>query len=351
MAATWLKSLVRNALGRGGYLIVRPDEGARRYLDPSFQGSVPLPEGAREYLRAHNPRLRSLTRAYDELDIAATAHSQWQPGFLSKNLTMQWFRGDNAYVWQVRLLGAGARTLMYLTLLDVESRDQLGLLSKLGEDGAFGAYVFQYGDRSLVSRDLLDSVNEINYLERRIGLRSIKSLRVLDIGAGYGRLAERMSTALPNLAGYDCIDAIAVSTFLCEYYLRYRQVDETVRVVPLHEYQTLRDHYHLALNIHSFSECSLAAIRWWLGQLAERSVEWLLIVPNRPTDQLLSTESDGSHLNYLPDVLDAGYVRTDQRFCHESDELRELIGVDARFHLFRRRDSVSADEVVNHVDQ
>jgi hypothetical protein len=46
------------------------------------------------------------------------------------------------------------------------------------------------------------------------------------------RLAYRMSEALPNLAGYDCIDAVPVSTFLCEYYLGFRGVPDTVRVVP-----------------------------------------------------------------------------------------------------------------------
>ncbi len=115
---------------------------------------------------------------------------------------------------------------MYLALLDVESRDKLGLLGQLDEDGLFGAWTFEFGDRPPVSRDLLDSVNEINYLDTQMGLSSIENLRVLDIGAGYGRLAHRMSPALPGLAAYDCIDGVAISTFLCDYYRGFRQMPE-----------------------------------------------------------------------------------------------------------------------------
>jgi hypothetical protein len=112
---------------------------------------------------------------------------------------------------------------------------RLGLFGKLKEDGFFRAFTFSYGERGAVSRDLLDNVNEINYLNDRIGLAEMKAPTVLDIGAGYGRLAYRMSEALPNLAGYDCTDAIPVSTFLWEYYLGFRGVPGTVRVVPLSE--------------------------------------------------------------------------------------------------------------------
>jgi hypothetical protein len=243
-------------------------------------------------------------------------------------------------VWQFRQLGSAAEARMYLTLLDVESRDRLGLLKRLEEDGLFGAWTFSYGTRPPVSRDLLDSVNEINYLDAQMGLGSIENLRVLDIGAGYGRLAHRMSTALPNLAAYDCIDGVATSTFLCDYYLNHRKVPESVRAVRLDQWQTLADEYDLAVNVHSFAECSLETIRWWLARIAERNVEWLLIVPNTP-GRLMSTERDGSMLDFEPEVRRAGYELVDTRPMYETDELRELIGLEDSFHLFRRSATAS----------
>ncbi|QYJ03940.1 putative sugar O-methyltransferase [Nocardioides panacisoli] len=331
----WAKRQAKTVAARSGYLVTRLDDEAKRYAAVSHNDEVPLPPGAEETLRADNPRLVELERAYEALQVPATAHTQWRSSFLRRNLSMAWFRGDNAYVWQFRQLGSAAGIRMYLALLDVESRDRLGLLDRLAEDGRFGAWTFRYGDRSPVSRDLLDSVNEINYLDAQMGLGAIDGLRVLDIGAGYGRLAHRMSTAFPGLAAYDCIDGVATSTFLCEYYLRYREVPDTVRAVPLPDHASLGERYDVAVNVHSFSECSLEAIRWWLGRIAEREVEYLLIVPNTP-GELLSTELDGSSLDFEPDVLAAGYELVDTRPIHDSDELRELIDLHDTFHLYRR---------------
>jgi len=338
LVSSWAKRQAKSVAARGGYLVTKMDDEARRYARVSHNDAVPLPPGAEQTLRTDNPKLVALQEAYDALDISATAHSQWRQSFLKRNLSLAWFRGDNAYVWQFRQLRNAAEARMYLTLLDVESRDRLGLLKRLEEDGKFGAWTFTYGNRPPVSRDLLDSVNEISYLDAQMGLSSIEGLKVLDIGAGYGRMAHRVSAALPNLAAYDCIDGVATSTFLCDYYLTYREAPESVRVVPLPEYETLADKYDLAVNIHSFSECSLEAIEWWLGQIAQRDIEWLLIVPNTP-HQLLSTEIDGSMKDFSHLVRAAGYVQVDERPVFENDELRGLIDLHDTFHLFRREAS------------
>ncbi|HET6165207.1 MAG TPA: putative sugar O-methyltransferase [Marmoricola sp.] len=338
LVRAWSKRQVKSLAARGGYLVTKLDDEARRYARVSHNDAVELPAGAEETLRGDNPKLVELQEAYDALDIAATSHTQWRSGWLGRNLSLAWFRGDNAYVWQFRQLRSAAEARMYLTLLDVESRDRLGLLKTLEEDGRFGAWTFSYGTRPPVSRDLLDSVNEINYLDAQMGLSSIEDLRVLDIGAGYGRLAHRMSAALENLAAYDCIDGVAVSTFLCDYYLDYRKAPESVRVVRLDQWQTLREKYDIAVNVHSFSECSLETIRWWLARIAEREIEWLLIVPNTP-HELLSTELDGSMLDFSAEVAAAGYEQVDERPVFETDELRKLIELHDTFHLFRRKDA------------
>jgi SAM-dependent methyltransferase len=332
----WLVRRARMSAARAGIMISRVDEETRRAVSLTHNDAVALPAGAEAYLTSENPELLELEAAYDSLDIPAAAHTQWQSGFLKKNLSMAWFRGDNAYVWQFRQLGQAARLRMYLAMLDVESRDDLGLFGRLEEDGLFGAWTFEFGDRPPVSRDLLDSINEINYLDDQIGLTGIENLRVLDIGAGYGRLAHRMSTALPNLAAYDCIDGVATSTFLCGYYTRFRECPDSVRVVRLDEHEKLADSYDVAVNIHSFSECSLDAIRWWLDRIAERDVPWLLIVPNTP-DELRSTELDGNMLPFRQDVLDRGYELVDTRPIHDSEELRPLINLHDTFYLFRRK--------------
>lgn len=283
LVRSWVTSRAKIAAAKAGLSITRLDEDGRRYFQVTYNDAEPLPAGAEQTLRMDNPDLLELGRAYDAANVPATAHSQWNSGFLKKNLSIAWFRGDNAYVWQIRQARTSARTRMYLQTLDVESRDHLGLMKKLTEDAKFGAWTFEYADRPPISRDLLDSINEINYLDEHMGLTKIEGLRVLDIGAGYGRLAYRMSSAVPNLAAYDCIDGVPMSTFLCDYYLRYREVPDSVRVVRLDEHAKLRDAYDLCVNIHSFSECSIAAIEWWLARIAERDIEWLFIVPNTPT--------------------------------------------------------------------
>jgi hypothetical protein len=332
----WAKRKAQAALVRSGYLVTRVDDEARKYLEVSHDGDVPLPPGAEAALRADNVRLAELRAAYDALDYPSAVPSQWSDAFLKKNLSLAWFRGDNAYVWQFRLFRGSAHTRNYLALLDIASRDKLGLLSKLKEDGLFGAFTFTFGDRPPVSRDLLDSVNEINYLDDQIGLGAMEAPTVLDIGAGYGRLAYRMVEGLPNLAAYDCTDGVAISTFLCEYYLGFRGIGSPARVVPLSEIHKLRDQYTVAVNVHSFSEQTHASIAWWLDQIAQRDIEWLLIVPNTQ-GELVSTEVDGTRRDFEPAVLKAGYELADHRAVYQSDEMREMIGLYDEFYLFRKR--------------
>jgi hypothetical protein len=92
-----------------------------------------------------------------------------------------------------------------------------------------------------------------------------------------------MARAFPLLGGYFCADAVASSTFLSEYYLRFRGVDDKARAIPLDELeQTLAGRrIDLAVNIHSFPECTVEAIGWWLDLLRRHGVPRLMIVPNR----------------------------------------------------------------------
>ena len=89
-------------------------------------------------------------------------------------------------------------------------------MDRLTEDGAFGCWTFQYPGHPRYSRDLLESVNEIVFLDRTLALSERDRFSVLDIGAGYGRLSHRMSAAYSNLDDYCCVDAIPESRRGCD---------------------------------------------------------------------------------------------------------------------------------------
>src|ERR1700693_2625718 len=70
----------------------------------------------------------------------------------------------------------------------VKSIDKLDWLNTCQEDGAFGVKM-QNCENHIVSRDLVDSVIEIDWLNKT--LPSDQWNTILDIGAGYGRMAHR----------------------------------------------------------------------------------------------------------------------------------------------------------------
>ncbi|HUR41103.1 MAG TPA: hypothetical protein VM240_08025 [Verrucomicrobiae bacterium] len=317
---------------RGG----TPAPEAERYHAISHNPSVPLPRGAQRDLAADNPRLVELRKRYAALDWPVCRHTFWAPEAVERDVRLPWFRGDNAYVWQYRQLGHDTVGKAAIVARHVESRDELRLLERLREDGLFGAWTFADDRHGRISRDLLDSVNEINFLERHLHLSRQPNLRVADIGAGYGRLAHRLCAALPNVAQYDCLDAVPESTFLCEYYLKFRGI-ERARSIPLDEVATVLpgSRYHLALNIHSFSECTLDGIRWWLQRLAGDRVPHLLIVPNH-WDELNSAELDGTTRDFGPALLEAGYRLVHKEPVYDA-AVGAATGVRDHFMLYELR--------------
>ena len=268
--------------------------------------SLTAAAGTDKYLTADNPRLRELEEAYALVEGGVTTPTAWNAE-LVRAIDLQRFRGDEAYIFQRR--GRNMNEMSFaLTYYYLKTTDRLGLFDRLSEDQAFGVNIFEVIENRLVTRDLLDSVAELNFLERHLAVSRRTSLVVLDIGAGYGRLAYRSLAALPSIERYFCTDAVPVSTFLCEHYLRYRGVDARAEVVPLHEIQSTlrRDTVDLAINIHSFSECSLKAIAWWMALLREQRVPYLMVVPN-------AVEADGVTMltikgeNFATVITDHGY--------------------------------------------
>jgi hypothetical protein len=280
-----------------------------------------------------DPKLADLRRRY--AGHPATSHSVWTPENVSTELTLERFREDNAYVWQTR----ASNPIQYLlSTYYVKDNDPLALFPRLTEDGAFGAWTYEHGGRA-VSRDILDSILEISFLEEEIGISTLPNLTVLDIGAGYGRLAHRMAESLPNLARYLCADAVPESTLVSDFYTKFRGVDSKVTVVPLDEIEAelSRTRPDVALNVHSFSECSLASIEYWLDLVARAETPWLFIVPNTG-DQLISWEPDQSRLGFAEAIQSRGYELVVKREkYHRSADMQRFGLFPATYFLFRLR--------------
>ncbi|GJL53518.1 MAG: hypothetical protein NPIRA02_06500 [Nitrospirales bacterium] len=235
-----------------------------------------LPSGAEEYLRYDHPRYQELERRYTKCHPSVIDPIRWKQGHVRHDDVL-YFRGDNAYVHQHR--GRNMNIVGYaLSTYYVKSIDSFHLLEKLSEDDFFGNFLFEI-DHQLISRDLLDSICEMYFLSKHVDFRG---MNILDIGAGYGRLAHRLVTANPLVHRYFCADAIAVSTFISEYYVQFRQLEEKVSVVPLDEIEDVLQHnsIDLAVNIHSFSECRTSAIEYWLSLLVRHAVRYLMVIPN-----------------------------------------------------------------------
>jgi hypothetical protein len=288
----------------------------------------PLPPGAEEVLRPDHPQLAEYERRY--AGHPAADSSQWSRDYIRNTVDMRFFRANNSYVWQQ---WDSADPFRYgLTAYYTRLHDRLRLLERLDEDGLFGAerYVI---DGMVVSRDLLDSVTELTFLDEEVGL-SARNVTVLDIGAGYGRLAHRATTAFPNLT-YICADAVPLSTFLSSYYLGFRRATDRASVIPLDQItDTLPGKkIDVAVNIHSFGECPLDAIKWWLNLLAENDVQRLLIVPNTK-DRLLSKERNAPRVEFRPLVEAAGFELVRKRPKYDDSEFMQRHGLHGPFPMF-----------------
>ena len=227
-----------------------------------------LPKEAKEYLRPNNPRLLELKARYSNFDPKVTTADVWQDGIIQAS-DLASFRRDNPYVWQVRGRKQNVNDLSYaLTYYALKASDSTrDVLASLDEDDLFGVHLFQADGRN-ISRDLLDSVREIEFIRKHVNIDA-PDTSILDIGAGYGRLVYRLSQTSPTGVRVFGTDAIAELTFLSEFYLRFRSADRAT-VVPLDEIDAFfaSTSIKLVTNIHSFSECTMDAIEWWVQRLS-----------------------------------------------------------------------------------
>jgi SAM-dependent methyltransferase len=314
-------------------------ESERHYVANGYDDRTPLPPGAEATLTRQNPHLLELQRRFGALDLPVVRHHMWTPERVSALVDLARFRGDNLYLWHYPEHPRSMGLVLFIYMRYLESKGGRELLDRLDEDGAFGAWTVDVPLHGKLSRDLLDSVNEILFLDRHIGALHAEELRILDVGAGYGRLAHRAATAISGLADYCCVDAIPESTFLSEYYLDYRGCAPPARVVGLDDVAGLKPGtFDIAVNIHSFSECTLAAISWWAEQLARLRVPKLFVVPNEP-DGLRSREVGGGYHDALPTLAEAGYELEHTEPAISDPAVREFIRINDNHMLFSLADA------------
>lgn len=275
------------------------------------RSSLNLPDGASYLLIPSNTRLTDLTQRYRAINSPAMNSSLWTEAFTQQEVDLYRFRAEGVYVWQRQEINTDAHYT--LSTYYLKSIDSLKLWQQLSEDNLFGCYTTQVANH-IVSQDLLDAIAEIYFLERHLGLSHQSNFNILDIGAGYGRFAHRLVQSLPRVGKVFCTDAIATSSFLCEYYLKFRGVDHSAITVPFDELTTtVAPHsVQLATSIHSFSECGIEAIAGWLELLAQLQVPYLMVVPDALENggkQLLSYEKDQSRVDYQPLLAKYGYRR------------------------------------------
>lgn len=331
-----LRQWVKDRLLARGIHVERIGDQDRRFRSDLVDISVPLPATA-DRLRPDSPRLAELRALYAQADPAVRIHSRWTDDVITPWLDFERFRGDNAYVWHYRESPRVSELKYLIYLQDLLGRDATGLLDVLDEDGQFGCWTYQFEGLPRCSRDLLDSVNELLFLEDVLEIRAGSRSRVLDIGAGYGRMAHRYIAAVPTTSDYCCVDAIPESSFLCEYYLDYRGVMPPARVAALNDVPTLAPgSFDLAVNIHSWSECTIEAVAWWAKQLDRLRVPTVFLVPNE-AEGFLSTEVDGSRQDYLPVLEQAGYSLVRDEPALPSPAVRAALRVHDRHCLLERR--------------
>ena len=307
-------------------------------METTYKGPTcvppPLSAEAREYLQWTNPKIGELEARY--LGHPASFHTHWNSDALKSTIDLQNFRGDNHYIYQTRWSPSAAT--YFVTAYYARDTDKLGLFGNLKEDGFFGAFTLSF-DGYLISRDLLDSINQANVIARLLGADTLASIRLLDIGAGYGRLAHRLCSGFPG-AHVTCADAVPLSTFLSAYYLQFRQLQGNSEVVPLYDVEEVlpRKNFDLVTNFHSFSECPIGAISWWLSLLDKVDCNRMLIIPNA-ADKFLSAEPDGTRQDFSHLFGEHGWsLAHSEPIYSQSDAAQQAaLYPNFRFFLFERR--------------
>lgn len=194
---------------------------------------------------------------------------------------------------------------------------QRGLIDVAGKarDEQFGAIVYDTPTLGRVTRAWLDSNIEIDFLRRNLGDK-LSKMSVLDIGAGYGRLAVSMR---PFVREFICVDGVEISTQICRQYTQ--QFAPSVKVVTKPELTGLS--IDLAMNIHSWNECSYIQIQDWIQMIVGMDAQYLFFVSHSPfQDRAYEAWSDDGK-SFQP-LLEQHFTLVAQEVLGMSDNIHVL---------------------------
>jgi SAM-dependent methyltransferase len=288
---------LRSAIRRNARRDFTSPRVGRITADTPPQMPVPAEGDLRAALHALHERYAQVP-AFRDL---VSPHWQSEPA----QIDLSNLRAHGGYLW------TGESDFRYRwTARYIRKRDRLHLLRLLREDDAFGCPTLE-SHGTLISRDKLDSILEIYYLIDSLNLSMPDRLNVLDIGAGYGRLAHRFTTVFPH-SHYYCVDAVPLSTVMSRFYLQYRCATRA-SVIPFDCLDELRGRtFDFAINVHSFPEQTKASIDYWLSLLDDLRVNRLVIVDHN--GQWLTMEQpDNRRSCYLPLLAQHGWTMLDAR--------------------------------------
>lgn len=184
------------------------------------------------------------------------------------------FRGENAYVWQEQL---GDNKLTYQNYYNIlKTIDTDDLFEKTFETGSFGCISYDM-DQIKISRDLLDSILEIYFLKHCFP--NIENMNILEIGAGYGRLCKRFTDCYTN-SNYFITDGVPQSTYFSNLYLG-KNNKNVINLFDIEE-KLKSMQIDIAINIHSFPECNINDVEWWVKLIHTNKIKYIFYVPNNP---------------------------------------------------------------------
>lgn len=292
----------------------------------NFKGLLRQDESQTDFVKSEIQQcIRQLERDYK---VSGLKHNSgvWNKSHIKK-LDLAKFRGDNIFVWQTRKYSEINYYISYKYALSI---DELILNHKLLETGAFGVETFEF-QQKLVSRDLIDSIIELNYLEKHLQISTRDNFQVIDIGAGYGRLPSRIVEAFPKVH-VSCVDAIPVATCVSAYYLREYINKGFIDILRLDTIEKIQSgEIDLAVNIHSFSEMSIESVKFWIEFLVRKKIPYFFLVPNNKRLELNNGHEFG------PLLVNAGYELIDTSLKYEDEEIENYAIYPSTYYLFRLR--------------
>lgn len=300
----------------------------KRLLNPGlFASKIKNTYSENLYLNINNKSYNKIKDDYNKNYKDKSFWEDWFDDYDFKN-----FKGENVFVTQ--LTGLKNIKLAYQNTINFAvDNDFMNLMNFFDEDNKFGVESIILNDE-IFSRDRIDSVIEINYFSKLLGLTRNSALRIFDIGAGYGRLSYRLLQAFPNSYVF-CGDVVPQATFLCDYYLKYKGFNETHFNCGSYHEALDQNEFDIAINIHSFSEAPYESIRKWLDIINIKKTKHIFIVPSG--NDLVSMEHDGYKKDYMNYIFDLGYELVDKSPKFKEKVFNENLCLSpTNYYLFKK---------------